>query len=198
MKIVFKVLAVVFALGFIGQLIAGNFFPIGLVLAIACGFFGWKESGEKVSENGQSGSQPIKDVKVLEESLIKIKELHSKSVFSDEELNKKTGELEKQIQSIKQDRENQSYESKVKESEEYKALVVLRSSQVINEEEFDEKVRKLVGEYSQKASSSQLTDNGQVEGEVNTDDSSINRLVYVSLAAIVLLLLMAAVGTWSS
>ena len=57
MKIALKVLTVVFALGFIGQMIAGNFFPVGLVLAIVCGYFGWKESGEKANENDPSENQ---------------------------------------------------------------------------------------------------------------------------------------------
>lgn len=57
MKIVLKVLAVVFAFGFIGQMIAGNFFPVGLVLAIVCGYFGWKESGAKTTEGEDLGKQ---------------------------------------------------------------------------------------------------------------------------------------------
>jgi hypothetical protein len=51
MKIVLKVLAIVFGLGFLGQLVAGNFFPIGLVLSIVCAFFGWRNSDKKEDGN---------------------------------------------------------------------------------------------------------------------------------------------------
>jgi hypothetical protein len=47
MKIVLKVLSVFFGLGFIGQLVVGKFFPIGLILSIICGYFGWRETTEK-------------------------------------------------------------------------------------------------------------------------------------------------------
>jgi|GEM_PF-3513554 hypothetical protein len=46
MKIVLKVLSVIFALAFLGQLIAGNFFIGGLILAVVCGYFGWKPDKE--------------------------------------------------------------------------------------------------------------------------------------------------------
>jgi hypothetical protein len=42
MKTVLKVLSVFFGLGFVGQLVAGNFFPAGLILCALCGHFGWK------------------------------------------------------------------------------------------------------------------------------------------------------------
>jgi len=35
-----------FALGSIGQLVGGNIFPIGIILAIAFGYFGWREKKE--------------------------------------------------------------------------------------------------------------------------------------------------------
>lgn len=44
MKTVFKILAIIFALGFIGQLIAGNLFIAGLVLSIIFAYFGWRKS----------------------------------------------------------------------------------------------------------------------------------------------------------
>lgn len=46
MKILFKVLAVFFGLGFLGQLIAGNLFPIGLIFATLFGYLGWKKEGK--------------------------------------------------------------------------------------------------------------------------------------------------------
>ncbi len=42
MKIVFKILAVFFALGFIGQLINGKFFIAGLIIAAVFAYFGWR------------------------------------------------------------------------------------------------------------------------------------------------------------
>lgn len=46
MKILFKILAVFFGLGFLGQLMGGEFFPIGLILALLFGYLGWKETKE--------------------------------------------------------------------------------------------------------------------------------------------------------
>lgn len=44
MKTVFKTLSIICAIGFIGQLLGGNFFPMGLMLALVFGYFGWRES----------------------------------------------------------------------------------------------------------------------------------------------------------
>ncbi len=46
MKILFKILAVFFGLGFLGQLIVGELFLFGLILAILFGYLGWKEKKE--------------------------------------------------------------------------------------------------------------------------------------------------------
>ena len=46
MKILFKILAVFFGLGFLGQLVAGNLFLAGLIAATIFGYFGWKEPKE--------------------------------------------------------------------------------------------------------------------------------------------------------
>jgi hypothetical protein len=120
-------------------------------------------------------NQPKNDLSVLEESLVKVKELHVKGVFSDEELTKKTSQIEKQIQSIKEENIQQSFESKVKESEEYKALIVLRSSQVIDGQEFDEKVKKLVDECSQKASSQNYPERTVSSPRLNTTILETNK-----------------------
>lgn len=46
MRILFKILAIFFGLGFLGQLVAGELFPIGLILALLFGYLGWKEKKE--------------------------------------------------------------------------------------------------------------------------------------------------------
>jgi hypothetical protein len=140
-------------------------------------------------------TQPTKDLSVLEESLVKVKELHEKGIFTDSELNEKTSELEKKIQTIKEAKIHQSLESKVKESEEYKALVVLRSSQVIDGEEFDRKVKKLVDEYLQKASSAHQAESTTTEVEVDSNDDLIPTVIFFVIIAIGALVIMAALGT---
>ena len=45
-KLVFKILAVFFALGFIGQLINGKFFIAGLIIAAVFAYFGWRPKVE--------------------------------------------------------------------------------------------------------------------------------------------------------
>lgn len=51
MKVVLKVLAVFFGLGFLGQLVAGKFFFAGLALSILCAYFGWKKSNDGEKDN---------------------------------------------------------------------------------------------------------------------------------------------------
>lgn len=51
MKPVLKVLSVIFGLGFLGQLLAGKLFVAGLILAILCGYFGWRASSTNDSKN---------------------------------------------------------------------------------------------------------------------------------------------------
>jgi len=46
MRTVFKILCVFFALGSLGQLVAGNLFLLGIVLAVVFGYFGWRENKE--------------------------------------------------------------------------------------------------------------------------------------------------------
>jgi hypothetical protein len=134
---------------------------------------------------------PPKDIGVLEESLTKVKELHSKGIFNDSELNEKTSELQKQIQSIKKEKVHQSFESKVKETEEYKALLVLRTSQVIDKGEFDEKVKKLIDEHSTKASKRQPTFSTKVE----PTSASMKSFIYLSFIVMGLLILLVVLGT---
>lgn len=50
MKIVLRVLAIFFGLGFLGNLIMGKFFFAGLILGSVCAFYGWKPSAEVVEE----------------------------------------------------------------------------------------------------------------------------------------------------
>lgn len=47
MKTVFKILCVIFALAFIGNLTAGKIFFAGLGLAILFGVLGWKDSSKE-------------------------------------------------------------------------------------------------------------------------------------------------------
>jgi len=56
MKIVLKVMAVIFGLGFLGQLVAGKMFFAGLILAIICGYFGWRESNQKSENNNNNNT----------------------------------------------------------------------------------------------------------------------------------------------
>lgn len=46
MEIIFKILAVMFGIGFLGQLLAGELFLFGLILAGLFGYLGWKEKKE--------------------------------------------------------------------------------------------------------------------------------------------------------
>lgn len=57
MKLFLKILSVFFGLGFIGQLIMGRFFLFGLLLAIVCGYYGWKESESK-NDNDSENKTP--------------------------------------------------------------------------------------------------------------------------------------------
>jgi hypothetical protein len=50
MKLFLKILAVFFAIGFIGNLIAGRFLFIGIILSGVCAYYGWKDSSAK--DNG--------------------------------------------------------------------------------------------------------------------------------------------------
>ena len=51
MKTFLKVLAVIFGLGFVGQLVAGKVFFAGLIIAIVCAYFGWKEKAQENKGN---------------------------------------------------------------------------------------------------------------------------------------------------
>jgi hypothetical protein len=165
-------------------------FPPGALAVILLISIYNKISESNIAAPRTAENRPIKDLKILEESLSKIKELHLKGIFSDSELNEKASELENQIQSIKEERVNQSFELKVKETEEYKALVVLRSSQVIDGEEFDKKVKKLVEQYSSEVSSPHLNDRTKVEA--NSSEDSMTSLVYVSLVSLFFLVIIVA------
>jgi len=46
MKTFFKILCVLFVIASVGQLIGGNIFPLGIILAIVFGYFGWREKKE--------------------------------------------------------------------------------------------------------------------------------------------------------
>jgi hypothetical protein len=129
-------------------------------------------------------TQPTKDLSVLEESLGKIKELHEKGIFTDSELNEKTSELEKQIRSIQEEKAQKSFESKVKESEEYRALLVLRSSQVISSEEFDKKVKKLIDDKMVESTAVNL-DVVVDDGKIRNHDNMILGIVIVIILVIV-------------
>lgn len=56
MKIIWKILCIICAMGFIGQLIAGKFFFMGLILSILFGYLGWNETKSVNKENQASDS----------------------------------------------------------------------------------------------------------------------------------------------
>ena len=47
MRNIFKALAIILVLATIGQAAGGNFWPIGMILAIIFGYFGWRQTGSK-------------------------------------------------------------------------------------------------------------------------------------------------------
>jgi uncharacterized membrane protein YkoI len=119
-------------------------FPPGALFVIILISIYNKTTKPTVSDDANAEYSPKKDLSTLNDSLTKVKELHSKGVFNDSELHQKISEIEKQIRARERDKVLQNVESKVKLSEEYNALKILRSSQIIDNEEFNKKVQQLI------------------------------------------------------
>lgn len=68
MRMILKILSVLFALATLGQLMAGKFWPIGIVLAVVCGFFGFWGSGDEEDEAEKEREELRDDLGLSEET----------------------------------------------------------------------------------------------------------------------------------
>jgi len=66
MKIVFRVLAVIFALSVFGNLIKGNIFIAGIVLTALFAYFGWRTTSENTVKKAEAKTKPEPIPELLE------------------------------------------------------------------------------------------------------------------------------------
>jgi len=132
-----------------------------------------------ISGNTSAEDSNKNDFSTLTDLLTKVKELHSKGVFSDSELAEKISEIEKQIRARERDKVLQNVELKVKLSEEYRALEMLRESRIIEAEEFDRKVKHLIDNKSIHLSPYNEDEKSEVKSSKKSNDGMIYFGVYV-------------------
>lgn len=161
-------------------LISLIFPPGALIIIILISVYN-KITKPTTSGDASAEYSPKKELSTLNDSLTKVKELHSKGVFSDSELAQKISEIEKQIRSRERDKVLQNVESKVKLSEEYNALKMLRSSQIIDTEEFNKKVKQLIDNELISLPLSKENEESEVKSASNSNNGIIILGIYAFL-----------------
>ncbi len=159
-------------------LISLIFPPGALALIILISIYN-KITKPTASGDANAENSPKKDLSILNDSLTKVKELHSKGLFSDSELAQKISEIEEQIRARERDKVLQNVESKVKLSEEYNALKMLRSSQIIDTEEFNKKVKQLIDNELISLPLSKENEESEIKSASNSNNAIIIAGMYV-------------------
>jgi hypothetical protein len=182
MKIVFKVIAIIGILSFLGGLKNGIFFFFGLILAGIFGYFGWRPE-KKIIEQKHS-SDDLQNLKTkLDSTIESLKDLKQKGILSDEEYKAKVEKIE-----------IEKSEQKVKNSIGYKQLKGLFDSGVFTKDEFEEKTERLKN-LELKSSKKHVeleqnsTENNRIK-ELKTNKAVSNSEIWIFMLKIIAAIIM--------